>query len=53
MAIAILQLDSGLELRSDDSLTCRTMYRLMASSISPDDREKLIDAPAPTDDPVT
>jgi hypothetical protein len=45
MAEAILRLDSGLELRTEDLLTCRTMYLLMSSSISPDDREKLIDVP--------
>ena len=43
MATAILQMEGGLELRSDDRLTCRTMYRLMSSSISRDDRQQLLE----------
>jgi hypothetical protein len=42
MVTAVLQLDNGIELRSTDRLTCRTLYRLMGSGMSTEDKQQLL-----------
>jgi hypothetical protein len=47
MALAILQLD-GVELRTTDRLTCRTLYRLMSTAVTPNDQAEMMDTPIRT-----
>jgi hypothetical protein len=47
MALAILQMD-GIELRTTDRLTCRTLFRLIGTAMSEDDVAELVDQPVPT-----
>ena len=52
MAIAILQL-GDVELRTTDSLTCRTLFRLMNTAVRDEELEDMVDPPAPSNHPVT
>ena len=47
MALVILQLDGGVELRTTDRTACRVLYRLMQSAVSNAELEAVV-----TDDPV-
>ncbi len=52
MALAILKLDgveNGVELRSSDTLICRTMWRLMSTAVTPEEMVALNNSP-PTED---
>ena len=44
MAIAILQL-GDVELRTTDSLTCRTLFRLMNTAVRDEELDDMVDAP--------
>ncbi len=44
MTLAILQLD-GVELRTSDPLTCRTLWRLINTAADPDEMAVLTDDP--------
>jgi hypothetical protein len=43
-ALAILQMD-GIELRTTDRLTCRTLYRMIGTAMSDDDVAELVEPP--------
>jgi hypothetical protein len=48
MALAILQLDGGVELRTTDRTACRVLYRLMQSAVPNAELEEVVaDDPAP------
>ena len=47
MAIAILQL-GDVELRTTDSLTCRTLFRLMNTAVRDEELDDMVNAPVPS-----
>ncbi len=44
MALAILHLD-GVEMRTTDQLTCRTLFRMMRTAVTDDSMSEMVDPP--------